>query len=108
MRLTRAKSIELCIELWTWLAETGKKKEDWPEWERYGIICCDCWFCEYDVQRRKANKKDERMCHRCTFGVGSNLTCFPLGYNNWVEAHTIPGCKKYAKLFLKQIEALRK
>ena len=52
MRLTRKKAIELCIELWAWLAKTGKRKWAWPEWEKYEEIENDCWFCEYDKKMR--------------------------------------------------------
>ena len=57
MRLTRKKAIELCIELWTWLAETGKYRREWPEWEKYGDILNYCWFCEYLDYRRRQNKE---------------------------------------------------
>ena len=31
MRLTKRKALELCIELWTWLAKhPGNEKDDWP------------------------------------------------------------------------------
>jgi hypothetical protein len=37
--------------LWGWAAETGGRKEDWPEWEYNGgeqpEIMSDCFCCEY-------------------------------------------------------------
>ena len=106
MRLTRKKTIELCIELWTYLARTGKKKEAWPKWKKYGNASCDCWFCEYDRQRQLANHEDMPMCYRCIFGIGSDLTCFDLGYCDWNLANTIPARRKYAAIFLKKIKAI--
>ena len=29
MKLTKKKAIEISIELWTWLAETGREKKEW-------------------------------------------------------------------------------
>jgi hypothetical protein len=111
MRLTRAKSIELCIELWTWLAETGKGKEDWPEWEKYGDIEQNCWFCEYDTQRLSINLEDDisdDCCKRCPLG-GEFNKCLDMYYYQWYySVGFIKDRKKYAKLFLEQIKALRK
>ena len=53
MSLTRKKAIDLSIELWEWLAETGKRKWDWPEWEKYGEMASSCFLCEYDLRRDK-------------------------------------------------------
>ena len=105
MRLSRKKAIELCIELWTWLAETGKKKGDWPEWEKYGHINFNCWFCEYDLQRRGKNKDYQMLCRSCPLGGGFNK-CLATYYDNWGDAKTPRARKKYAKLFLKQIKQL--
>ena len=50
MKLTEKKAIELSIELWTWLAETGENKNEWPEWKRHGgqYEECenDCFLCK--------------------------------------------------------------
>lgn len=99
MRLTRKKTIELCIELWEWCAKTGKHKTDWPEWEKYEDADNSCWFCEY------TNKWD-RGCKHCPlvkklgFGCGAE-ECF---YGKWEDARTPRTRKKYAKLFLEQIK----
>jgi hypothetical protein len=106
MRLTRAKSIELCTELWTWLAETGKEKEDWPEWEKYVYIEACCWFCEYDTYRQLKNKIYRRACSSCPLG-GEHNKCCRMYYGQWDIAQTPRTRKKYAKLFLGQIKALR-
>jgi hypothetical protein len=107
MRLTRAKSIELCIKLWTWLAKTGKRKEDWPEWEKYDYgIVNDCWFCEYDLQRTKANNKTFDTCRYCPLG-GVTTMCLDTAYGKWAFTRTPATRKKYAALFLQQIRDIK-
>ena len=122
MRLTRKKAIELCIELWTWLAKTGKKKEDWPEWEKYKKygtwhkryrewnVTNNCWFCEYTRQKSKSWDVDcfecplpedgEDMEFRCERGKHSL-------YEKWNLAKQTRTRKKYAKLFLAPIKRLK-
>lgn len=116
MKLTRKKAIELCIELWEWLAETGKRKEDWPERERYQKYCkpvgtsimSNCWFCEYDYQH--PIKGDYSSCPACPLIKHSGFGCEEKGsyYLKWSNAKTLKTRKKYAKLFLEQIKTLRK
>ena len=100
MRLTRKKAIELCILLWTWLAKTGKMKEDWPEWGKYQALH-HCWFCEYGSQ------KDESLCDSCPLVGEGDVRCNSLYFGEWKEAETDKGRKKYAGLFLEQIKSLR-
>ncbi len=107
MKLTRKKAIELCIELWTWLAKTGKEKDEWPEWGKYGQTEFYCWFCEYDVQRRDRNKKEVMCCSCCPIGYGLNGCIKHTHYIDWATAKTPRSRKKYAKLFLAQIKTLR-
>lgn len=115
MKLTRKKAIELCIELWTWLAETGAKKRYWPKWAEYGNAAFNCPFCEYS--RQQAEKKGEGYlslsdtCPYCPFG-GKQFRCNSLYFNDWKIAQDedekdITKCKKYAKLFLGQIKELK-
>ena len=105
MKLTRKKSIELCIELWTWLAETGNDKSDWPKWGKYGLIRVCCWFCEYD-DRQKDRYCNRIDCYYCplqkTYG-----DCAGTYYCQWYDAKTIRTKKKYAKLFLEQIKEIK-
>jgi len=109
MRLSWKKTKELCIELWTWCAKTGKNKEQWPKWRKKykgHYVESDCWFCEYDRQRRLRTHKDR--CYYCPF-VGSidpvNVACVENSYyGKWCDAKSPAGRKKYAKLFLKQIK----
>ena len=124
MKLTRKKAIELCIELWTWLAKTGKKKkEDWPKWENYrnynrprgSSTAESCWLCEYGYQRRKSTKKGE-TCDYCPYKRKYRIVCNAdiddtddkqlFYYSRWEDAKTPRTRKKYAKLFLEQIKSI--
>jgi len=95
MRLSRKKAIELCIELWTWLAKTGKTKSEWPRWKEFGDIDNDCWFCEYTTNT---------SCSHCPLVKILGIDCAASFYSNWEKARFPRTRKKYAKLFLEQIK----
>ena len=109
MRLSRKKAIKLCIELWTWLAKTGKKKVEWPEWEKYKAYnkpidshtTYDCWFCEYGYQRNTMSDRCKSCPYNRKYGHCFNPESY---YDLWEEAKTPLIRKKYAKLFLEQIK----
>ena len=62
MKLTKRKALEICKELWTWLAETGTgQKRDWPGWKKYGEMACDCPCCEYALTLRR----EHQNCNVC-------------------------------------------
>ena len=115
MKLTRKKSIELTIELWEWLAKTGKRKEDWPKWDEYEAYnypegsdtCACCWLCEYDLQHGLFTDGD---CIHCPYYKKYGL-CFdekkPTLYNKWENAETARTRKKYAALFLERVRTLK-
>ena len=106
MRLTRKKSIELCIELWTWCAKTGKRKHSWLGWKEYSILAAsDCWFCEYSKRRKKQCGGD--TCQYCPLKQIEISHCKKSYYKEWNIAITMKARKKYAKLFLEQIKSLR-
>jgi len=105
MRLSRKNAIKLCIEVWTWCAETGKPKEDWPEWDKYGDIDNDCWFCEYDEQQKK-KKRLQSCCGDCPLKIKLGHYCSKTAFGYWVKVETIEDRKKYTKLFLAQIKTL--
>lgn len=111
MRLSRKKAIALCIELWKWLAKTGKEKEDWPEWGKYGYIGNDCWFCEYGYQQEE---RYQNSCKSCCYYCPLWKMFKPDGcydhncyYRRWCNAKTPRTHKKYAKLFLAQIKEIK-
>lgn len=105
--LTEAKAIDLTIELWAWLAETGKEKEDWPSWEGYG-----------GLDEKGDCKEVESLCFLCKFADRTCSSCpyykkFDLCYNmnapfsKWEGATTSKTRKKYAKMFLEQMNQLK-
>jgi hypothetical protein len=100
MKLTRKKAIELCIELWTWLAETGKQKKDWPEWEKYHChIVWHCWLCYYCKQRGGRPRK-HGDCSNCPYyEVYGFCAEDKKPYYKWTESKQKRTRKKYAKLF---------
>ena len=106
MRLSKKKAIELCIELWTWCALTGKPKEDWPRWKEFGYVINHCWFCKWDNRQRKRYNFREKSCHYCPIYKEFGFLCLHKNcfYERWENAKTPRTRKKYAKLFLEQIK----
>ena len=103
MKLTRKKAIELSIELWEWLAETGAMmKLYWPKWKEYGYANCDCFLCEYGFR-----KKHSDTCLNCPLKRCLGYSCYGTAYGEWEDARTEKDRKKYAKLFLEQLKALK-
>jgi len=96
------KAIEKSIEQWTWLAETGKKKQDWPEWEKYDDVSCNCFLCEYN----EGTDTDE-SCGACPlYKKFGNCENEETPYMNWLYAKTPEDRKKYALEFLEQLKQL--
>ena len=99
LRLTRKRAIELSIELWKWLAETGGRKGKWPGWLKHNEVQDDCFLCEYDHQHKGC-------CDSCPIEKTHDCSCYSLYFVEWDEAKTPKDRKKYAALFLKQLEEL--
>ena len=99
MELTKEKAIELSIELWEWLAETGSEyKRDWPEWEKYGKVDVNCFLCAY-----------VRLtgCGACPYDeIFGWCDTNDAPYHRWYNVKTIEDRKKYAKKFLAQLKEL--
>ena len=93
MKLTKKKAKEICIELWTWLAETGRRKGRWPGWKKYGRMLANCPFCEYYVEQNNGG------CPACPIA----LCRFDDSFSQWCDATTSAQRKKYAKIFLEKI-----
>ena len=100
MRLTRKKAIEITEELWTVLAETGgTSKRDVLEALGYGEMRSSCSLCEYAW--RKGN------CRNCPYYQKfSQCVNFGAPFRNWMLSETIEPRKKYAHLFLEQLNQL--
>ena len=103
MRLTKKKAIDLSIELWTWLAETGSpRKEDWPGWKRLGAesTLAHCFLCEY------SSRREYSICKFCPFHqrFGHCTLSSPSAYSKWSEEDNSPMRKKYASEFLELLK----
>lgn len=103
MKLTKKKAIEISIELWTWLAETGKRKYEWHGWEKYGEMQCDCPLCEYSLIKKEVHDCLGKCPYYEKFGF-----CFggDSVWHKWNFAQAPRTRKKYAKLFLEQLKEL--
>jgi len=75
MRLTKVMALQLCEDLWGWLAVNPEKgKKDWPEWEWNGgsipKMTYDCPCCEYGAAGRTKKEVEgtgimRNECKRC-------------------------------------------
>ena len=105
MKLTKKRAMKICIELWSWLAETGGHKEDWPKWEEYGEMRLDCPLCEYN----KRNPIARRVDCNCPLAQPPFNGCFdpPSKFINWYNASGKEKRQKAAKAFLKQLKQVK-
>ena len=104
MRLTKNKAIQISIELWTWLAETGgSDKGDWVGWEKYGEIYYNCALCEYGTLVGSIVSR----CFHCPYYLKFGK-CYKEGqpFLKWGKARIPKTRKKYAALFLAQLMEL--
>lgn len=108
MKLTRNEAIDRTIELWTWLAETGKGKFNWPQWicneGVYREVEVGCFLCEF--ARQSGN---DGTCKICPYKKAYGILCDDDGepYVKWCDAKQSRTRKKYAKEFLSKIIALK-
>ena len=101
MKLTKKKAIELTLKMWRDLAETGETKGDWfREHDEYEGIFAGCFLCAYVIQKRKG-------CWVCSFHEKFGWCDDPnTPYNEWNNGRTPKTRKKYAALFVRQLEQL--
>lgn len=100
--LTEAVAIRITLELWEWLAETGRRKGGWPGWKKYGRMLCGCPLCEF---YRRGGDGDCEL-GRCPLAQQREYGCHQWGFSVWDIATTKTQSKKYAKLFLEQLRRL--
>lgn len=109
--LTEEKAIDLTIELWVWLAETGREKEEWPGWEKYGGLnrlgnCLEvealCFLCEY------ASLQPSLPCSPCPYFKKFSI-CYSIGapFSGWEGAETSKTRMEYAQKFLDQMNQIK-
>ena len=105
MKLTKKKAMKICIQLWTWLAETGGYKENWPKWEEYGEMEAHCPLCEYNERNTGANDED---CN-CPLAQPPFDGCChsPSKFLAWCDASSEENRQKAAKAFLKQLKEIK-
>jgi len=100
MRLTKRKTLQITHELWTWLAENptidGKwmYKFDWPGWERYGGMACDCPCCEY-VEYYEDPFRCSKKCPLISLWPGT-CTHYDSVFIKWVKSDREDHRTKYA------------
>jgi len=59
--MTDIEALELTVELWEWLAETGKSKPDWPRFEEIKSFRSYCPLCELGLR----SMRGENPCAAC-------------------------------------------
>lgn len=103
MKLTREKAIELSIELWEWLAETGEKKGKWTKWEEYDKQVHSCFLCTY-AEKSPVSEN----CQACPYYQHFRGRCYTMerAYIWWEDSWNKKDRKKYAKKFLAQLKEL--
>jgi len=101
MRLTKKKAIDISIELWIWLAETGSEfKSRWEGWDKYEEMFCYCALCEYAFRHGD--------CNDCPYYKKFGECCEDTHpYHQWENAESIEERRKYAELFLEQLRQLK-
>ena len=102
MRLTKKEALDLSIELWEWLAETGKQKDEWSNWEKHGGTENDCFLCEYAVHHPSKGG----LCN-CPLADDEHSGCYDTAFGDWVLSHNHEDRKKYARGFLTQLKGIR-
>lgn len=109
MKLTKKKAIQISIELWTWLAETGAAhKWRWQGWRKYGYMHADCPLCEY-VNPLGGGCAScpyyQKFGHCYTLLTGNKG--LKTSFDKWCNARKVETRKKYAALFLQQLKELQ-
>lgn len=110
MRLTRKRAIDLSIELWEWLAETGKQKNDWPRWEDFGGFDNKGWIkIEFGCFLCEKYRDDNENCANCPY-YKKYSWCFDSNtpFRNWEAIGHKKTRKKYARELLEQLKELKK
>lgn len=105
MRLTKRHAVNISIELWEWLAETGNIKCEWPDWAKYGYMQSHCPLCEYDA--RYSKKHHIITCLTCPYYLKfGSCSLYDTPFSAWVNVGTFESRKIYAEIFLAQLKQL--
>ena len=108
MKLTLAKTNELCEELWQWCVDTDRHTSDWPQLKRKGgdkeqTTTTSCFYCMYAKQRT-----DELEARTGKFRITCNYCPYARKYGFKCTDHRCPWSYHTFPLFLKQIKLIRK
>ena len=99
IRVTKGNALEITIDIWTWLAETGGLKYNWPGWEENGGLYAStgayCPLCTVYPE-----------CHECPLTKGGG-NCYSFAFGNWSTAGNVATRCKYAAQFVEQLKGLR-
>ena len=96
MKLTKRKALEICRDLWRWLAKTGTvNKSKWPGWKEHGIMAHNCPCCEYSMDRGHLTGLCIETCIIKWPGKGCRNSESP--YLGWENEGRIDERKKLAK-----------
>lgn len=91
MRLTRKKALEICRDLWKWLAKNPpprgfrsrwEHKRKWPGFKKVGKMEDDCPCCQFSIVQQK------NQCFSCPLQIlwgNDSLSCLdpPSPYRKW-------------------------
>lgn len=73
LTFTKKEAIKLHRKMWHWLAKNPTKdKLDWPEWENFKYVQCNCFACQYAYN--KGNSLTN--CSLCPFEWGNGTGCY--------------------------------
>lgn len=103
-RLTLDKTWKLCMAVWDFIDENPNKdvdrlKAQWLQEHDFEDVLCDCFFCEYDIQRRTASKHLPSDCHFCPgVKIDKDFNCHNIEYRYYDKA----------SLFYKKLASMNK
>ena len=118
-KLSRKIAIQKTLEMWKWLAKTGKDKDDYFAGNRMVQPTSQCYLCEYAEQQDLKHGRGNVECPPCPYfqlygrcissGYGTEYT----PYAQWVRASTtfvgivdVTDVKRWAKEIVEQLETL--
>lgn len=109
--MTELEALNYSIELWTFLAETGKEKIDWYAWKKFDRAPMNsCFLCEYANSKSGTYHPIEDMCINCSYGkIFGRCEKDNKAYHRWVHSKStdIEGKKKIAMEFLDELKYIR-
>lgn len=106
MKLSLARTNELCEELWQWSLDNGLLVKKWPEWEENGGMYKaenHCFYCEYGFQRIPKTYSLHTSCDFCPYFRMFGYRCIDVN-SPWSQSY-VSGPNHVA--FLEQVKQVR-